>query len=95
MCADKVGSYDAVIVGSGVSGALIAKVLGQAKKKVLLLEAGEKLPPNINAYMDRFLMTTAKVPESPYPPELFTGNKLTDPGTITIEYGAPGAQQPP
>src|SRR5262249_59874146 len=32
--------------------------------------------------MDRFLMTTAKVPESPYPPELFTGNKLTDPGTI-------------
>jgi choline dehydrogenase-like flavoprotein len=82
MCADKVGSYDAVIVGSGVSGALIAKVLGLAKKKVLLLEAGEKLPPNINAYMDRFLMTTAKVPESPYPPELFTGNKLTDPGTI-------------
>jgi len=82
MCADKVGSYDAVIVGSGISGALIAKVLGQAKKKVLLLEAGEKLPPNVNAYMDRFLMTTAKVPESPYPPELFTGNKLTDPGTI-------------
>src|SRR5439155_3681947 len=82
MCADKVGPYDAVIVGSGVSGALIAKALGLAKKKVLLIEAGEKLPPNINAYMDRFLMTTAKVPESPYPPELFSGNKLTDPGTI-------------
>src|SRR5215470_13690814 len=82
MCADKVGSYDAVIVGSGVSGALIAKVLGQANKKVLLLEAGEKLPPNVNAYMDRFLMTTAKVPESPYPPELFAGKKLTDPATI-------------
>src|SRR5258708_1087592 len=82
MCADKVGSYDAVIVGSGVSGALIAKILGQAKKKVLLLEAGEKLPPNVNGYMDRFLMTTAKVPESPYPPDLFTGNKLTDPATV-------------
>ncbi len=65
-------NFDAVIVGSGIAGVLIAKVLGQAHKKVLILEAGEKLPPDINGYMNRFLLSTAKVPESPYPPELFT-----------------------
>jgi hypothetical protein len=27
-------------------------------------------------------MATAKVPESPYPPDLFTGNRLTDPATV-------------
>lgn len=82
MCADRVGPYAAVIVGSGISGALIAKRLGLANKKVLILEAGEKLPPDINGYMDRFLNAVDKVPESPYPPELFTGGKLTDPATM-------------
>jgi len=82
MCADKVDSLDAVIVGSGISGVLIAKALGRAGKKVLILEAGEKLPPDINGYMNRFLTATAKVPESPYPPEIFTGAKLTDPATV-------------
>jgi choline dehydrogenase-like flavoprotein len=82
MCAEKVRKFDAVIVGSGVSGVLIAKVLGKAGKKVLILEAGEKLPPDINGYMNRFLLATAKVPESPYPPDLFTKGELTDPGTV-------------
>jgi choline dehydrogenase-like flavoprotein len=80
MCADK--TFDAVIVGSGISGALIAKTLGLANKEVLILEAGEKLPPDINGYMDAFLTTTFKVPESPYPPKLFTGRRLTDPATM-------------
>jgi choline dehydrogenase-like flavoprotein len=82
MCAEKVRKFDAVIVGSGISGVLIAKVLGKAGKKVLILEAGEKLPPDINGYMNRFLLATAKVPESPYPPDLFTKGELTDPGTV-------------
>ena len=83
MCADRVaGPYDALIVGSGISGVLIAKKLGLANKKVLILEAGEKLPPDINGYMNRFLTAVAKVPESPYPPELFTNGKLTDPATV-------------
>jgi choline dehydrogenase-like flavoprotein len=73
---------DVVIVGSGPSGALIAKQLGLAGRKVLILEAGDRLPPNINDYMDRFLTATAKVPESPYQPDLFTGGKLTDPATV-------------
>ena len=60
MCADQVDHFDAVIVGSGISGALIAKVLGRANKKVLILEAGEKLPPDINGYMQRFLMAPTR-----------------------------------
>jgi choline dehydrogenase-like flavoprotein len=82
MCAEQVKPLDAVIVGSGISGALIANVLGKANKEVLILEAGEQLPPDINGYMNRFLTATAKVPESPYPPELFTGGGLTDPATV-------------
>jgi choline dehydrogenase-like flavoprotein len=87
MCAEQVKPLDAVIVGSGVSGALIAKMLGLANKEVLILEAGEKLPPDINGYMNRFLTADFKVPESPYPPELFTGGSLTDPATV--EAGRP------
>jgi choline dehydrogenase-like flavoprotein len=72
-----------VIVGSGISGALIAKVLATGGRKVLILEAGEAVPPDINGYMNRFLTATAKVPESPYPPELFNPKgELTDPATV-------------
>ena len=100
MCADKVGPYDAVIVGSGISGVLIAKKLGLAKKKVLILEAGEKLSPNINDYMNRFFTAVLKVPESPYPPELFTDGKPTDPATMkagrpTVLSLGPDAWQDP
>ena len=84
MCAERIRDPDVVIVGSGIAGALMAKVLATAGKKVLILEAGEQLPADINGYMDRFLSATAKVPESPYPPELFDPKTkgLTDPGTV-------------
>ena len=82
MRAEKADAFDALIVGSGISGVLMAKRLGQANKKVLILEAGQNLPPDINDYMNRFFMATVKVPESPYPPELFSGGKLTDPATL-------------
>ncbi|MET4175924.1 choline dehydrogenase-like flavoprotein [Bradyrhizobium sp. LA6.1] len=84
MCAARMPDPDVVIVGSGIAGALIAKVLATAGKKVLILEAGEQLPPDINGYMNRFLNATAKVPESPYPPELFDANGLVDPSTVNV-----------
>jgi len=84
MCADKCSTLEAdvVIVGSGIAGALIAKQLGLANKRVLILEAGAELLPDINDYMNRFFRASAKVPESPYTPELFTDGRLTDPGTV-------------
>ncbi len=82
MCADRMRDPDVVIVGSGIAGSLVAKALATAGKKVLILEAGEAMPPDVNAYMDRFLNATAKVPESPYPPALFGPKDLTDPASV-------------
>ncbi|HEY6604074.1 MAG TPA: NAD(P)-binding protein, partial [Xanthobacteraceae bacterium] len=74
---------DVAIVGAGFAGALIANELGKARKKVVILEAGDPVPPNVNEFMRRFYMATAKVPESPYTPEIFgpEGN-LADPSTV-------------
>lgn len=74
-------NYDAIIVGAGIAGALIAKQLGLAGKKVLILEAGEGVPGNNVAYMQRFYMSDAKVPEAPYTPDLINpvSQQLQDP----------------
>jgi len=83
MIDDKNVEWDAVIVGSGFAGALIANALGKARKKVLILEAGAGVPTNVNAYMERFYTTSAKVPESPYTPEIFDGNgAMNEPGKL-------------
>jgi glucose dehydrogenase len=74
--------WDVVIVGSGFAGALIAHELGKAKKSVIILEAGAGVPPNINEYMNRFYMASAKVPESPYTPEVFGPAGLNDPNEV-------------
>jgi choline dehydrogenase-like flavoprotein len=78
---------DVVIVGSGFAGALIANELAKAGKKVVILEAGDGIPSDINAYMERFYKASAKVPESPYPPSLFDSDgqlsdELNDPGKM-------------
>ena len=59
--------YDAVIIGAGVSGNLIAKQLGLAGKKVLILEAGLAVPDSREEYVNNFYLALAKTPESPYP----------------------------
>src|SRR5262245_13179460 len=82
MCAERMPNPDVLIVGSGIAGALIAWQLGRAGKKVLILEAGEALPPDINGYMNTFLTAKDKVPESPYPPALFSGTGLTNPRAV-------------
>jgi choline dehydrogenase-like flavoprotein len=78
-------NYDVVIVGAGISAAMIALQLGSAGKKVLILEAGARLPPNTNDFMERFYTSSSKVPESPYTPDLFTpprSNTLTNPASL-------------
>ncbi|RUL72501.1 GMC family oxidoreductase [Dyella choica] len=61
-------AYDLVIVGSGISGAIIAYQLGKQGKKVLILEAGQEVPVDRSGYMQTFYKANAKTPESPYPP---------------------------
>ncbi len=60
--------YDVIIVGSGIAGAIVAYNLGKAGKKVLILEAGPKIPADRSNYMETFFKANAKTPESPYPP---------------------------
>ncbi|WP_440874199.1 GMC family oxidoreductase [Thalassotalea sp. PLHSN55] len=61
--------YDAVIVGSGIAGAIVANELGKAGKKVLILESGPEIPADRSKYMQTFYTANAKTPESPYPPQ--------------------------
>lgn len=68
--------YDVVIVGSGIAGSVLAKVLTQAGKQVLMLEAGlqagialtpEKARVNYQNYLQTFYATTIKATNTPYP----------------------------
>ena len=62
--------YDAVIVGSGVSGAIIANELARNDMCVLILEAGpgEDLTiPGYETYLNRFYSATSKDNNAPYP----------------------------
>ena len=63
--------YDAVVVGAGISGALIAGELSRAGKRVLILEAGPGGDMDIGtyeSYLTRFYGTAAKDNQSPFPP---------------------------
>lgn len=69
-------TYDVVIVGAGIAGAIVAKTLSDAGVRVLLLEAGmsagldlesKEAFLNYQSYLDRFYLANAKVPNSPYP----------------------------
>ena len=62
--------YDVVIVGAGVSGAIVGKELARNGYNVLVLEAGLGTGETYDGYLtnlDSYYMATAKVPESPYP----------------------------
>jgi choline dehydrogenase-like flavoprotein len=66
-----VTDYDAVVVGAGPAGAIIAAELGSAGRRVLVLEAGPaagRTWSDYQANVTRFQATAAKVPNSPYAP---------------------------
>jgi choline dehydrogenase-like flavoprotein len=65
--------YDVVIVGAGISGAIIAARLSEAGKRVLILEAGpadDLTLRGYESYLDRFYSATSKDNQSPYPASL-------------------------
>lgn len=82
-------NYDVVIVGSGISGAIIAYELGKQGKQVLILEGGPSIPVDRSPYMDTFFKANAKTPESPYPPS----TQGTQPATANNPLGLPNPAQ--
>ncbi|WP_318031941.1 FAD-dependent oxidoreductase [Rhizobium ruizarguesonis] len=64
------GDYDIVIVGSGISGAIIAKQAAEAGKRVLVLEAGTGANSSLAGYNDllrTFYSAATKDNQSPFP----------------------------
>lgn len=65
------GSYDAIIIGAGPVGVNVAKVLTDAGKRVLILEAGRASGLSYDgwlSYVDTYRSALVKEPNSPYPP---------------------------
>ena len=61
--------YDAVIVGAGVAGAIVANQLSAAGKRVLMLEAGpgdDITLSGYKSYLERFYATAAKHNQAPF-----------------------------
>ena len=60
--------YDAVIVGSGIAGALVAYKLVQAGWHVLVLEAGGVPPDSLGrwAMVRNFISSPSKLPDAPF-----------------------------
>ncbi|MEG4499839.1 GMC family oxidoreductase [Microcoleus sp. F10-C6] len=62
-------TYDVVIVGAGIAGAIVAKELSQQGKTVLILEAGKSKDftlEGFQSYVDTFYQAVEKNPNSPY-----------------------------
>jgi choline dehydrogenase-like flavoprotein len=67
---EKDDGYDAVIVGSGAAGAIVAKELSEAGKRVLVVEAAEdtdRLLEGYESYLNYFYARAAKDNQSPFP----------------------------
>jgi choline dehydrogenase-like flavoprotein len=63
-------TYDAVVVGAGISGAILASELAHAGNHVLVLEAGpgeDMTLAGYEEYLQRFQATAYKDNQSPYP----------------------------
>src|SRR5580658_6512129 len=89
--ADNCITCDVAIVGSGFAGSFIANELSKKGIKVVILEAGPGLQPNINDAMQRYYEASAKVPESPYLPAIVDdeNGQVIDPRNIAA--GRPNA----
>ena len=71
--------YDAVIVGAGLAGSIVARELARAGKSVLILESGSAFQQGTSreAYLGRYYQAFAKVPEAPYPGNPYAARATT------------------
>lgn len=62
-------TYDVVVVGSGIAGALVAHQLVQQGRSVLMIEAGpdQTTIKDRNGYVENFYKASQRTPESAYP----------------------------
>lgn len=95
--------YDVVIVGAGISGAILAKTLSHAGKSVLILEAGldagialegEAAYKVYQEYLNKYYNQQAKVPNAPYPnlpdapsPDVLNVNPIQKPPVTSEKDG--------
>lgn len=84
---DPNAEYDVVIVGAGVSGALIAYQCVQAGYSVLMLEAGpdKTTQRDRNLLVENYYQSPQKTPESPYP-EIAAARKATTDALFELPY---------
>ncbi len=84
---DPNAEYDIVIVGAGISGALIAYECVQAGYSVLMLEAGpdKTTQRDRNLLVENFYKAQQKTPESPYP-EIVAARKATTAALFELPY---------
>lgn len=63
--------YDVIVVGAGIAGATVAKVIaGAGNRRILMLEAGRATGMSADKYqshVEAFQATLVKVPNAPYP----------------------------
>ena len=87
--------YDVVIVGAGVTGAIVAKTLaekgGDKVQRILILEAGKDTgatAEGYRSYVKHYYEQSAKVPNSPYP----TNNNAPSANVLDIKKIPPSPE---
>uniref|UniRef100_UPI003F497947 FAD-dependent oxidoreductase n=1 Tax=Cupriavidus yeoncheonensis TaxID=1462994 RepID=UPI003F497947 len=63
-------TYDLVVIGGGLTGALVARRVARAGRRVLILEAGPGAAASYTGYqqyLNNYYRALAKIPEAPFP----------------------------
>src|SRR5262249_4938294 len=82
-------TYDVVIIGSGIAGALVAYKLAKQKVRVLVLEAGG-MPEELagrQTLINNFAASASKGQDSPYGSEAKTSYYIPPPSPLAPQAG--------